>query len=72
MEDLSSREDLDESMVKSDTKDGENEADEDLTETSATDKAIMEAEAEYQADGKSYNAGEILPSLKRKYFDPEG
>lgn len=47
------------------------EAYEDLIETSATDKAIMEAEAEYQADGRSYDAREVLSSLKRKYFDPE-
>lgn len=71
MEDLRSRENLDESMVKSDTKDGKNEAYEGLIETSATDRAIMEAEAEYHSDGRSYDAREALASLKRKYFNPE-
>lgn len=44
---------------------------EDLLETPETDIAITEAEAEYQTDEKSYDARDVLLSLKRKYFEVE-
>jgi len=44
------------------------EAYEDLVETAAIDRAIGEAEAEYAADGKLYDAKEALSSLRRKHF----
>ena len=41
---------------------------EELVETAATDRAIGEAEAEYAADGKLYDAREALSTLRRKHF----
>jgi len=41
---------------------------EELVETASTDRAIGEAEAEYAADGKLYDAREALSTLRRKHF----
>ena len=39
-----------------------------LIETTATDAAIAEAEAEMAESGITYNAREELPKLRKKYF----
>jgi len=44
------------------------EAYEELMETLAIDRAIAEAEAEYEADGELMDAREVLSSLRRKHF----
>lgn len=41
---------------------------EEMVENTAIDTAISEAEAEFEQDGKLYDAKEALNSLKRKYF----
>jgi prevent-host-death family protein len=41
---------------------------EELLETIKLDTAISEAEAEYAADGKLYDARSALASLRRKHF----
>lgn len=41
---------------------------ESMLETAATDSAISEAETEYAATGKLYDAKEALQSLRRKHF----
>ncbi len=44
------------------------EAYEELIEATKTDKAITEAEQEYEKDGILLDAREELPCLRRKYF----
>ena len=39
-----------------------------MVENAAIDTAISEAEAEFERDGKLYDARETLASLKRKHF----
>lgn len=39
-----------------------------MLDTAATDAAISEAEAEYQADRQLYDARTALASLRRKHF----
>ena len=41
---------------------------EEILDTMASDRAITEAEAEYTAGGKLYDARMELSSLRRKYF----
>ena len=41
---------------------------EEMLDTHAADKAIADAEAEYQADGSLYDAKTALSSLRRKHF----
>jgi len=41
---------------------------EQMLNTKADDQAIAEAEAEYSANGKLYDAREALSSLRRKHF----
>ena len=41
---------------------------ESMLDTSVTDSAIAEAESDYSATGKLYNAKEALQSLRRKHF----
>ncbi len=44
------------------------EAYEELIETVKTDRAIYEAETEFENDGVLLEAREALPQLRRKYF----
>ena len=44
------------------------EAYEEMVRTLETDKAIVEAEAEYAADGQLHDARTALSSLRRKHF----
>lgn len=44
------------------------EAYEEMVRTLETDKAIAEAEAEYDADGQLHDARTALSSLRRKHF----
>ena len=41
---------------------------EDMLQVAAVDKAIFEAEAELERDGKLYDAKDALASLRRKHF----
>ena len=41
---------------------------EEMVENTAIDTAISEAEAEFEQDGKLYDAKEALKSLRRKHF----
>ena len=44
------------------------EAYEELIETMKVDSAIKEAEKEYNEDGMLYDARDVLPKMRSKYF----